>query len=379
VQTDPRVIAQMLTDLEERESRDLWNSPLQPQSVPVHQQTAIAEENIVSLRDQVRAALQSGLIPPEVEQDDALLREFAEELLKKLHGFGSDLHGSDGLSAINEARKTCSWTEELCPEATKLLQKRFAKRCETHCSCRLELTMYPRWIVSFNGVAKVDELRKRQDVIRKNRNSCQEVRKCVEASEAKEETLAAKRRKIPEQLPELRRRLREHMRTWESCPLDNSFKNCSAAKGHIINARYKLRTAYNMTISLLRLLDCNSTRYANCSVMRDDEIALLNNERLHNERMIQQVTFMLIDPTQARLNVALYSIMLAVSVTLLAVGVYWDVVRLFKKYTAVIVGMAIVSLIAVIGFSIGGLTGVPRVATFELLLRVNLNCFFLFF
>jgi hypothetical protein len=381
-QTDPRVIAQMLTDLEERESRDLWSTAfldsqqrsfVQPQVVPsaVATTSAIAEENTVPLRDQVRAALKSGLIPPEVEQDDALLREFAEELLKKLHGFGSDLHGSDGLSAINEARKTCNSTVQFCLTAAELLQKRFVKRCETHCSCRLELTMYPRWVVAYNSTSEVDELRKQQEGIRKNRSLCQGSRVCIYTNDAQFEAKAAQRREIPERLPVLRRRLQEHMRTWESCPLDNSFENCSEAKKHIINARYKLTTAYNATTTLLKSLNCSAVKYVNCSIMKRDEIALLDEERLHNERMLRQVTFLLFDATLARMNVVIYSFLLAASIALISIGVYWDVIRLFKKYTAVIAGMAVVSVLGVIGFTIGGLTGIPRVATYELLLRVR--------
>jgi hypothetical protein len=87
--------------------------------------------------------------------------------------------------------------------------------------------------------------------------------------------------------------------------------------------------------------------------------------------MLRQVTFLLFDATLARMNVVIYSFLLAASIALISIGVYWDVIRLFKKYTAVIAGMAVVSVLGVIGFTIGGLTGIPRVATYELLLRVR--------
>lgn len=359
-QTNPRVISSMLSHLAER-GAELSTSP---------EENTLQPSSSSPLRAQVREALKSGLIPPEIEQDEELLNQFARSLLNKLRGFGSDLQGADGLNAINEARKKCNATTDLCEKVIHLLQERFVKRCETHCSCRLELTMYPRWMVSVKSMDRIVELRVLQNEIERNKSACRGVRTCIEANEAEYEKAASERRDIPEQLPELRKRLQKHLRTWESCPFDNSFDNCTKAKVHIVNARVKLELAYKTTIALLDTLNCSLTKYANCSNLTRAEISLLREEQQHNERMLEQVTFLLIDPTLARVNVAVYSILLVVCVGLLAFGAYWDVIGLFKKYTAVIAGIAVVCLLGVIGFSIGGLTGIARIATYELLLRV---------
>ncbi len=350
----------------------------QSDSLSAPQSDSSSDSASFSFRDKIREAIKSGLIPPEIEQDQELLQQFALSLLGKLRGFGSDLKGADGLDAINKARSSCNDTTVHCDAVIDLLQARFAKRCESHCSCRLELTMYPRWVVSTKSMDRVDELRKLQTEIERRKSLCGGARTCLEGNETEHEKAAAERREIPEQLPDLRKRLQKHLRAWESCPFGNSFDNCTKAKAHIVNARVKLEQAYNTSISFLMSLNCSSSKYANCSKMVRQEISLLREEQLHNERMLEQVTFLLVDPTVARVNVALYSVLLVFSVGLLAFGAVWDVIKLFKKYTAVIFGLAVVSLLGIIAFSIGGLTGVASVSTYELLLRVKTLFFFFF-
>jgi len=341
---------------------------------PVEESSHAASEDpsvSVVLRDRVREALKSGVIPSDVEQDNGLLQQFSEALLKKLRGFGSDLHGSDGLNAINSARQACNATTVPCRNVAVLLRERFVNRCETHCSCKMELRMYPLWIISLNSVEKITELRSLQEEIKRERSLCNSSRGCVEDQDLRYEMLASESRRIPEQLPELRRRLQEYTRIWESCPFENSFENCSDAKMHMVSTRMKLIVSYNTTIELIQALDCRIAKYVNCSGVVQAELAVLREEQAHNERMLRQVSFLILDPTLARLNIAVYAILLSLSIALLGIGFYWDVLGLFKKYTAVLIGISVVNVLGIVGFSIGGLLGVPKVSMYQFLMRVR--------
>jgi hypothetical protein len=275
------------------------------------------------LQDLAEEAVESEELPAELQNgDDSTLLAVLQAVLKIRR---NDQGGKDGIDAINEKRKLCEIEAGgYCENAAELLRERFRTRCQDHCSCRMELTVMPRWVVPFSAVVKGKILLKNQTRLAAKRAQCNGVRLCL-GDVATEDIQYSMEllHNTPEQLPVLRRRLSDLSRRWEACPFDDSFRNCSEIQLQMYFVRRKLLDAYSNVVRLFRTLDCSMSNYSKCTRLVAEDINELVQERSRNERMLNRFSFLLIDPTIARVAIAFYSVLLVLSLGIFGCGIYW--------------------------------------------------------